>query len=72
MIDEAFDYIALPKEQLPGGPVQTSRGDWVFVISARLSLADVVRLIERERAGNPVPLEEVRELAAALAEQLRQ
>lgn len=63
---DAFDFIAMPKGQLPGGPVQTSAGDWVIVIPATIDLSSAVRWIEDQRAGRPVTDAE----RSALAEQL--
>lgn len=67
MIETAFDYIAIPKGQLPGGAVQTSAGDWVIVIPAAIDLAKAVQLIQEHRAGRPVTDEERRALAEQLA-----
>ena len=67
MNERAFDYIAMPKGQLPGGPVQTSAGEWVIVIPATIDLASAVRQIVEHRAGRPVTDDE----RSALAKQLK-
>ncbi len=69
MIENAFDYIAIPKGQSPGGPVQSSVGDWYIVVPATIDLADALDLINRQRSGRPVSVSERRELAARLSEQ---
>lgn len=53
-MNEAFDFIAMPKGQWPGGAVQASTGDWYFVVPASLDLDDVIELLVRYRAGRPV------------------
>ena len=52
--NEAFDFIAMPKGQWPGGAVQASTGEWFFVLPANLDLSDVIELLAKYRAGRPV------------------
>lgn len=37
-IASAFDFIAIPKEQFPGGAIQTSTGDWAIVLPFHAAL----------------------------------
>jgi hypothetical protein len=58
MSDLAFDFIAIPKGQLPGGMVQTSAGDWVVVVpcGAGISLSQMVDMLVVMLKGRP-PIE---------------
>ena len=53
-MNDAFDFIAMPKGQWPGGAVQASTGEWYFVLLASLDLGDAVELLVKYRAGRPV------------------
>lgn len=51
---EHFDLIAIPKGQIPGGPIQASDGSWYIVLSANMELGDTIKMIKRHRAGRPI------------------
>ncbi|WP_339646473.1 hypothetical protein [uncultured Pelagibacterium sp.] len=53
-MDKAFDYIAMPKGQTPGGPVQASDGRWYLVLDAMLDLDQALDCIVALRQGRPV------------------
>lgn len=72
IMENSFDFIAIPKGQLPGGPVQASDGTWYLVLPAMLDLAGSVRLIEQMRAGRPVTDKERHALAAESGQEVAQ
>lgn len=55
-----FDFIALPKGQAPGGPVQASDGEWYLVIPFGLDLNQIVDWVIDMRRGLPITDDEKR------------
>lgn len=67
-LEPHFDLIALPKGQLPGGPIQASNGMWCLVVPANSDLSTIINMIVSMRGGNPVTDEEMQAAQEALAE----
>lgn len=58
-MERPFDYLALPRGQAPGGPVQSSDGRWYLVIPATLELDQAIQWMMGHRKGRPVGPEEM-------------
>lgn len=71
-MEKHFDLIAMPKGQVPGGPVQASNGDWYFVIPTMLSLRDVVARMEQMQAGTATAKNDRKQLLDWLQDQVAQ
>ncbi len=56
---EHFDLIAMPKGQVPGGPIQASDGSWYLVLPAFADLDEIITVVKRDRAGRPVTSAEI-------------
>lgn len=65
-----FDLIAIPKGQLPGGPVQSSSGMWCIVVPADFDLSTIIGMIVSMRGGKPVTDEEMQAARKILAEKV--
>lgn len=67
--EKSFDFIAMPKGQIPGGPVQASDGTWYLVTPLLLSLADTIESVRKLRAGRPVRADEIEQAMQMLRQE---
>ncbi|MFC0246788.1 hypothetical protein [Falsochrobactrum ovis] len=64
--ENKFDYIAIPKGQAPGGPIQASDGSWYLVLPLHMTFREIVEHIRSFRSASPITASEVEETIAML------
>lgn len=64
--ENSFDYIAMPKGQVPGGPIQASDGSWYLVLPLHMTFRDIVEHIKSFHSASPITASELEETIAML------